>query len=80
MFPTEALVPPVLFYDSACILKRYLNNIGDTSFDNCDMPVDPFYAKTKHKKTDMFYGQYYNTARFPDPVENGKGRFYLSAA
>ena len=37
-------------------------------------------AKTKHKKTDMFHGQYYNAARFPDPVENGKGRFHSSAA
>ena len=80
LFPTEASVPPVLFYDSACILKRHLNNIGDTYFDNCAMPVDPFHAKTKHKETDMFCGQYCNAARFPDLVKNGKWRFNSSAA
>lgn len=44
------------------------------------MPVDPFHAKTKHKDSDAFCGQYCNAALFPDLLVNNKWRFNSSAA
>ncbi|RPD69138.1 hypothetical protein L226DRAFT_548234 [Lentinus tigrinus ALCF2SS1-7] len=61
-------------------VRKHLNAVGDTYFDNCVMPVDPFHAKTKHKETDMFCAQYCNAAQFPDLLKDGKWRFNSSAA
>ncbi|KAI0739265.1 hypothetical protein C8Q80DRAFT_1112653, partial [Daedaleopsis nitida] len=61
--------------------RKHVLHINDDYFDNCAMPVDPFHAKTKHKDSDVFCGQYCNAALFPDLlVENNKWRFNSSAA
>ncbi|RPD55286.1 hypothetical protein L226DRAFT_468844 [Lentinus tigrinus ALCF2SS1-7] len=81
LYPTQASLPGVLFYDNACSFKKHLDTIGDTYFDRCAMPVDPFHAKTKHKESDTFCNQHCNAARFPDLIlENKKWRFNSSAA
>ncbi|EIW62432.1 uncharacterized protein TRAVEDRAFT_114826, partial [Trametes versicolor FP-101664 SS1] len=70
----------VIFYDTACNLKKHILNIGDHHFDRCAMPVDPFHAKTKHKETDAFCGQYCNVALFPELLDGSRWRFNSSAA
>ena len=39
-----------------------------------------FHIKSKHKKLDNFYGQYYNPAFFEDLIVGSKWQFNSSAA
>ncbi|KZT63110.1 hypothetical protein DAEQUDRAFT_229694 [Daedalea quercina L-15889] len=80
LYPTQKSLPQVLFYDNACQFKKHVMHIKDQHFDNCAMPVDPFHAKTKHKETDLFCGQYCNAALFPDLIVGNRWRFNASAA
>ena len=80
LFPTTSSVPQVLFYDSACNLKKHIQTLGDHHFDYCIMPVDPFHAKTKHKDSDTYCNQVCNAAQFPDLRIGNKWRFNSSAA
>ncbi|KAI0792566.1 hypothetical protein C8Q75DRAFT_792147 [Abortiporus biennis] len=79
LFPTEASMPQVIFYDNAYSLKKHILAINDHHFDNCLLPVDVFHARTKHKDSDEFCGCYCNPALFPDLLVKGKWRFNSSA-
>ncbi|KAA1475663.1 hypothetical protein DENSPDRAFT_826307 [Dentipellis sp. KUC8613] len=80
LFPTKSSVPQVIFYDTACRLKKHILHLKDHHFDRCIMPVDAFHAKTKHKESDEFCGTHCNAAMFPELVVNGHWRFNSSAA
>ncbi|EJF65881.1 hypothetical protein DICSQDRAFT_143244 [Dichomitus squalens LYAD-421 SS1] len=60
--------------------RKHIMNIPDPYFDHVAMPVDPFHAKTKHKDSDAFCGQYCNAALFPDLLVGNQWRFNSSAA
>ncbi|EIN03778.1 hypothetical protein PUNSTDRAFT_77731, partial [Punctularia strigosozonata HHB-11173 SS5] len=79
-FPTERSVPQVIFYDTACLLKKRLMTAQDHHFDRCALPVDVFHMKSKHKESDEFCGRYCNAAQFPDLIVGTKWRFNSSAA
>ena len=79
-FPTQHSLPEVIYYDNACILKKHVLHISDHYFDHVAMPVDPFHARTKHKDSDAFCGQYCNAALFPDLLIGNQWRFNSSAA
>ncbi|KAI0711100.1 hypothetical protein C8Q72DRAFT_790530 [Fomitopsis betulina] len=72
LFPTQRSLPMVIFYDSACQLKKHLLASGDHYFDHCAMPVDVFHMKSKHKESDAFCGQHCNPANWPELYEGGK--------
>lgn len=80
LFPTQRSLPRVIFYDSACQLKKHLLASGDTYFDNSALPVDVFHMKSKHKESDEFCGLHCNPARWPELHEGGAWRFNSSAA
>ncbi|KAH9834909.1 uncharacterized protein C8Q71DRAFT_710647 [Rhodofomes roseus] len=80
LFPTQHSLPRVIFYDSACQLKKHLLASGDTYFDNSALPVDVFHMKSKHKESDEFCGFHCNPARWPELHDGGVWRFNSSAA
>ena len=40
LFPTKNSLPGVIFHDNNCHVKTLIDNMGDTHFDNCALPVD----------------------------------------
>ncbi|KAK7676519.1 hypothetical protein QCA50_020537 [Cerrena zonata] len=80
LFPTAKSVPGVIFHDNNCHVKKLINNLQDSHFDRCALPVDVFHMKSKHKESDEFCGRWCNPAHFPDLMVNDKWCFNSSAA
>lgn len=73
-------MPEVLFYDSACVLRKFIESNGFTSaFAHTALPVDVFHFRSKHKDTDTYCQQHCNPAAFPELYnEKGEWRFNTS--
>ncbi|KZV74680.1 hypothetical protein PENSPDRAFT_625680 [Peniophora sp. CONT] len=82
VYPTEASLPDVIFYDNACGLRRHLRTQRDHHFDRCIMPVDVFHMKTKHKPGNQLCETDCNAVNYPALYNaiTKKWRFNSSAA
>ena len=80
LFPTSTSLPGVIFHDNNCRVKALIDNIGDTHFNNCVLPVDVFHMKSKHKESDDDCNHKCNPALFPGLMVGDKWRFNSSAA
>ena len=80
LFPTKNSLPGVIFHDNNCRVKALIDNMGDTHFDNCALPVDVFHMKSKHKESDDDCNRKCNPALFPSLMVGNKWRFNSSAA
>lgn len=79
LFPTKNSLPGVIFHDNNCHVKALIDNMGDTHFDNCALPVDVFHMKLKHKESDNDCNCKCNFALFPSLMVGNKWRFNSSA-
>ena len=86
LFPTQALLPHVLWHDNNCRINAMLKNDPEDDpirdyFEGCALPVDVFHFKSKHKESDVDCGKKCNPYMW-EVLRNKRGdwRFNSSAA
>ena len=80
LFLMSTSVLGVIFHNNNCHVKAFIDNVGDTHFDNCTLPMDVFHMRLKHKESNDGCNCKCNPALFPGLMVGDKWRFNFSAA
>jgi hypothetical protein len=70
----------MMWHDNNCSLAAMLAGSGNTYFDQVALLVDVFHFKSKHKVTNVFYGQFCNPAWWPELMDEKTGKWVFNSS